>query len=50
MSKYGEYRRNREDCGGKVGIWGNRERYEEIGSEGVGLCGIVTAPAPYTTT
>ena len=30
MSKYGEYRRNREDGGDKVRIWGNRERYGEI--------------------
>ena len=30
MSKYGEYRRNREDGGDKRGIWWNRERYERI--------------------
>ena len=30
MSKYGEYRRNREDGGDKVRIWENRERYEGI--------------------
>ena len=54
MSKYGEYRRNREDGGGKVGIWKNREGYEGIeGDKGefwvrvLGLCGIVTAHALY---
>ena len=30
MSKYGEYRRNIEDGGDKVGIWKNREGYEGI--------------------
>ena len=30
MSKYGEYRRNREDCEDRVRIWRNRERYEGI--------------------
>ena len=30
MSKYGEYRRNREDGGDKVRIWENNGRYEGI--------------------
>ena len=30
MSKYEEYRRNREDDGYKVRIWGNRVGYEGI--------------------
>ena len=30
MSKYGVYRRNREDYGDKVRIWENKGRYEGI--------------------
>ena len=30
MSKYGEYRRNRENRGDKVGIGENKEEYEGI--------------------
>lgn len=54
MSKYGEYRRNREDYGDKVRIWENKGRYEGIEGNmggfwvvGVGLRGIVTAHALY---
>ena len=33
MSKYGEYRRNREDYGDKVEYGGIKERYGEIGRD-----------------
>ena len=38
MSKYGEYRRNREDGGDKVGIWKNGEGYEGMEGNIGGFC------------